>query len=551
MEMTKVTGNWFHIAKAEFQVQTSGFKSNRTALAMGAFALGFVWALIIAPFMMAFVVTEILEIPQSVATMVMPGLMRAGVMFIWLILLILPLSSALQEVKVGQWEILLSNNVNTREILVGSFAGKLAIYGLYVLYLAPLLVAPFAQALEVSYLGQGLMYITIFVITVRTIWLSQILVTAIQARLGASPRGKDLANTLAIALSAVAILPLVGLQLFAPLMSEILGMNIFLIFPFTWGADLVSQLAVAFNGIGLSLASIESTLGFTLVSNVGLLGVFSSAILILGLLSADRLFTIGSGPRTESVTTIQTENMVIRGIRRLSSGSFGVLVVTGLKDFGRKAQNLSRLALLMILALVVPVFVYIRAGEFDLTSVTIMISLMLGFLGVQVFGGAGFLESKDQLWTIQAAPYGVGRYVRAKAIQSIILIIPVVLLPAGLYALLLGLELSQVLFLVSTSFMSCVGGALVGIGIAATNPTYEDTKSGAYRTNNLRGLGLVVVSFMWYLIADMALSMLGYGALMNIIWESQILSILAQVIPLPFVGLAALFVGSYKLSNRE
>ncbi|MHA2210922.1 MAG: hypothetical protein ACXABV_17345, partial [Candidatus Thorarchaeota archaeon] len=156
MEMTKVTGNWFHIAKAEFQVQTSGFKSNRTALAMGAFALGFVWALIIAPFMMAFVVTEILEIPQSVATMVMPGLMRAGVMFIWLILLILPLSSALQEVKVGQWEILLSNNVNTREILVGSFAGKLAIYGLYVLYLAPLLVAPFAQALEVSYLGQGL-----------------------------------------------------------------------------------------------------------------------------------------------------------------------------------------------------------------------------------------------------------------------------------------------------------------------------------------------------------------------------------------------------------
>ncbi|MHA2065486.1 MAG: hypothetical protein ACXABY_14020, partial [Candidatus Thorarchaeota archaeon] len=407
-----MTGNWFHIAKAEFQVQTSGFKSNRTALAMGAFALGFVWALIIAPFMMAFVVTEILEIPQSVATMVMPGLMRAGVMFIWLILLILPLSSALQEVKVGQWEILLSNNVNTREILVGSFAGKLAIYGLYVLYLAPLLVAPFAQALEVSYLGQGLMYITIFVITVRTIWLSQILVTAIQARLGASPRGKDLANTLAIALSAVAILPLVGLQLFAPLMSEILGMNIFLIFPFTWGADLVSQLAVAFNGIGLSLASIESTLGFTLVSNVGLLGVFSSAILILGLLSADRLFTIGSGPRTESVTTIQTENMVIRGIRRLSSGSFGVLVVTGLKDFGRKAQNLSRLALLMILALVVPVFVYIRAGEFDLTSVTIMISLMLGFLGVQVLGGAGFLESKDQLWTIQAAPYGVGRYVR-------------------------------------------------------------------------------------------------------------------------------------------
>jgi hypothetical protein len=551
LEVIKVAGNWFHIAKAEFQVQTSGFKSIRSLVVLGAFLLGIAWALIIAPFMMAFIVTEILGISQSVAAIVMPGLMRAGVMFIWLILLILPLSNALQEVKIGQWEILLSNNVSTREILVGSFAGKMSIYGLYVLYLAPLLVAPFAQALEVSYLGQGLMYVTFFVITVSTIWLSQLVVTAIQARLGSSTRGKDLANALAILLSAVAILPLVGLQLFAPLMSEILGMNVFLLFPFTWGADLVSQLAVAFNGIGLPLIGLEATLGSTLGSNILLLGVFSFAMVILGLLSADRLFTIGAGARTESVTTIHNENVFLRGVSRLSHGSFGVLVVTGLKDFGRKAQNLSRLALLMILTLVVPIFIYIRTGEFDLTSVTVMMSLMLGFLGVQVFGGAGFLESKDQLWTIQAAPYGVRRYVRAKAIQSMILIIPVVLFPAVLYAVLLGFELSQFIFLTSTSFMSCVGGALVGIGIAASNPTYEDTKSGAYRTNNVRGMGLVVVSFMWYLIADMALSMLGYRAVMNIIWESQTLSILAQVIPLPFVGIAAILVGSYRLSNRE
>jgi hypothetical protein len=551
MEVAKVAGNWFHIAKAEFQVQTSSLKSNRTALAMGAFVLGLAWALFIAPLVMSFVVTDVLGISQSTAVVVMPGLMRAGIMFIWMILLILPLSNALKEVKVGQWEILLSNNVQTREILVGSFAGKLAIYGLYVLYLAPLLIAPFAQALEVSSLGQGLMYITVFVITVSTIWLSQVTVTAIQARLGASSRGRDLANALAIALSAVAILPLVGLQLFAPLMSEILGMNVFLLFPFTWGADLVSQLAVAFNGIGLSLIGLEAALGFTMISNVMLLSAFSVTLVILGLLSADRLFTIGAGARNESVTTIHSENIVLRGIRRLSSGSFGVLIVTGLKDFGRKAENLSRLALLMILALVVPVFIYIRAGEIDLTSVTIMMSLMLGFLGVQVFGGAGFLESKDQLWTIQAAPHGVGRYVRAKAAQSVVLIIPVACFPAILYALLLSLELGQVIFLVSTSFMSCVGGALVGIGIAATNPTYEDTKSGAYRTNNIRGMGLVAVSFMWYLLADMVLSMLGYSAMMNLIWESQTLSILAQVMPLPLIGLVTILVGSNRLANRE
>jgi MFS family permease len=174
-----LTGNWFHIAKAEFQVQTSGIKSHRKPIVLGLFVLGIVWALVIAPYLMAFVFTEILGIPQPVLIVIMPGLMRAGIMFIWLILLILPLSNALQEVKIGQWEILLSNNVQTREILVGVFVGRLSVYGLYILYLALLLVAPFAQALDVSPVGQALMYVTVFVITVSIIWLSQLLVTAI------------------------------------------------------------------------------------------------------------------------------------------------------------------------------------------------------------------------------------------------------------------------------------------------------------------------------------------------------------------------------------
>ncbi|MHA2433991.1 MAG: hypothetical protein ACXADO_12235, partial [Candidatus Thorarchaeota archaeon] len=139
-----MTGNWFHIAKAEFQVQTSGIKSHRKPIILGLFVLGIIWALVIAPLFMAIILTGTLRIPQPILVIVMPGLIRAGIMFIWLILLILPLSNALKEVNIGQCEVLISNNVRTCEILVGSFAGKLSVYGLYVLYLAPLLVAPFA-----------------------------------------------------------------------------------------------------------------------------------------------------------------------------------------------------------------------------------------------------------------------------------------------------------------------------------------------------------------------------------------------------------------------
>ena len=251
------------------------------------------------------------------------------------------------------------------------------------------------------------------------------------------------------------------------------------------------------------------------------------------------------------MVTNHKENVVLRGVRRVARNSFGVLVVTGLKDFGRKAQNLSRLVLFMLLAAIVPVFIYFRGGELELTSVNVMMSLMLGFLGAQVFGGTGFLESKDQLWTIQAASQGVKRYMKARAAQSTLLIVPIALLPAIVWTVLLELVPTQIFFLVSTSFTSCVGGALVGMGITANNPTYEDTKSGAYRTNNFRAMGLVAVSFMWYFIVDMILSMLGFSAAMNYIWESQTLSVLAQVIPLPIVGLLVFLVGSHRLSNRE
>jgi hypothetical protein len=38
---------------------------------------------------------------------------------------------------------------------------------------------------------------------------------------------------------------------------------------------------------------------------------------------------------------------------------------------------------------------------------------------------------------------------------------------------------------------------------------------------------------------------------MDVLWESQILSILSQVLPLPFVGLVVVFAGSRQLTTRE
>ena len=125
---------WLCIARTEFQVQTSSFRKRRFSVITGLFGIGFVWALFIAPLLMDLLLNEVLGISGQTLSLVMPSIIRSGMMFIWLILLLFPLSNALKEIKIGQWEILLSNNVSARAIFTGSFLGKLPVNGLLLLF---------------------------------------------------------------------------------------------------------------------------------------------------------------------------------------------------------------------------------------------------------------------------------------------------------------------------------------------------------------------------------------------------------------------------------
>jgi len=555
MEVVDLTGNWYNIAKAEFQVQSSRIRNRRKAIMVGILCLGLIWALVVAPLVMEVLLENVLGISPQVLIPIMPSLMRVGMMFIWFMLLIFPLSSALQEIRIGQWEVLLSNNVSTRDIFVGTFLGRLPTNGLLMLFLAPVLVSPFALGLQISLVGLSLMYITIMAFTLSTIWLSNLVTTAIQAKLGESPRGRDLSNALALVLSLVAVIPLIGLQLFQTLMLEVLGMDIFLALPFTWAADLVTRLGLAFNGIDLStstIAVLDSALGLDITTDVVLLGASIMVLLAVAIASADRLFTLNIGARMETVSTIRRENPLIRGIRRLLPGSFGVLLVTALKDFGRKAQNLSRIALYLILAVVIPLYAGYRSlesGQIDVQTVSVMTAMMLAFMGSIVFGGIGFLESKDQLWIIQSVPHGSTRFVKAKIMQALLLNIPIVLIPATLLTIIFGFHGGDFLLLLTLLLVTANGSALVGIGVTASNPSYENTKSEAFRQNAMRSVGITVASIALYQIADMVLSMLGYGALFSYIWQIPILYLIMLVAPLPIVGVLTVVIGARRLAR--
>ncbi|MHA2301508.1 MAG: hypothetical protein ACXACD_11195 [Candidatus Thorarchaeota archaeon] len=131
--------HWVAIAKADFLVSSSRFRHHRRAVFAGLSIFGVVWAFLLAPLVMDLILqwqTEMAVLLRASVT----GMMRAVLLFMWLTVIVYPLSYALQEISISNWEILLSSNVKTSSIIVGRFAARIPMYCMVVLYLAPILL---------------------------------------------------------------------------------------------------------------------------------------------------------------------------------------------------------------------------------------------------------------------------------------------------------------------------------------------------------------------------------------------------------------------------
>ena len=503
---------WLAIATAEFQVLTSSLRGNRKLYTGILYAIVLVWATVIAPMVFNAVLSAIfpMHVLRPMLMGIFPGLMRTVGLFIWLILLLFPLSMALQEIKIGQWEIFLSNNVRTRDIMAGTFLGKIGLYGLIIVAIAPLLISPFMLAFEVSVIGQLLVYGAVTLLAMGTIWLSNFLTSLVQARLGDSSRGNDIAKALAMVIAIVVIIPMYGLMFFLPTLSEMMGMNAFLILPSTWFSDLISWIAITFNGIGLTGSQI---LGFSsvlqldmLVTSVLVIGfVLGTVGLALG--AADRVFTIEAGVRTEVVTTVGRENVILRGIRKVSTGPFGSLMVTNMKDFLRKAQNLSKIGYGLILAIIMPIIMMAMDIEYlQFSEMFMMLIVMMSLIGAMPFAGTGFLESKDQLWIIQSAPSGGSRFVKSRIASQAMISIVLAVIPSVILYFMMNLTVFEFATLLGLGYVAVVGGMLMATGVTARNPNYEDTKSPAHQANVMMSVMLAEFSILGVLFADIFLT---------------------------------------------
>lgn len=546
-----MTRAWATIAKAEFRVMTSRFRNHRYLATTMLVLVGSIWTFGIAPSMMKGILNLFAPEFQQILAAAYPGVMRSVLLLLWMMILVYPISYSLREIRIGQWEIMLSNNVRTRDMMLGLFLGKIPAYGLLVLFLAPLLISPFIIFYQVSMIGQLFTLLVIVLYVLTTLLLSTIVSTAIQARLGDSARGNDIAKAMGLVVVVLFLLPVYGLLYFAEAFAQLMGLDVFLLLPSTWGADLITWITIFFNGINVpyeTIVGFEGALGLRYEIDLLLSCAYLLLVLLAALVTPDRIFSLEGGVRSDKVITVGDDNVLLRVLKRIVPGSLGILITVSLKDFGRKAQNVSKMLYAMFLAILLPLMLNFSAigdmsnPEQALVITSFMISLVLGMIAGVTFGGVGFLESRDHLWIIKSTPRGVERFMVARLIQSILFGIPIACLPVIIITLILVLPVTHVGVMLLQAYLVLFGTLLVGIGVTALNPAYENTKSAAFYVNAFSSIFITMIALLTGFVLELATGVLEIGLMGGI---------LVSVVPIISIGITIIVFGILKLTKTE
>jgi hypothetical protein len=392
----------------------------------------------------------------------------------------------------------------------------------------------------------------VVVFALVNIWLANIIVTVIQAKIGGSSRSEDVSRALSWAIIPIIAVPGMAIMYFAQQFALIMNTDIFLFLPSTWCADLVTWLAIYFNGVNIpasSIMNLEYILQLGPALDFLLVAAFSALVLIGGIYSSDRLFSIGALSGPSSVASVGKENIFLRGIRRIHGGRFGVLIITSLKDYGRKLQNISKLGYAIFLSILIPLllkFGPLGAVVDDPLFIPIMTTLMLGmmlsiFAGI-AFGGVGLLDSKDQLWIFKSTPKGVPRFIASRITSYFLFALPYILVPSLITWLIMGLSVVELLLLLCYTICSVYGAILVAIGITAFNPTYDNQTSTSFALNTATTVMMIAIT---------SIASLVFGLLSAFETGEFYQSLTLMSIPLPVLGAIIITLGTLKLSWAE
>lgn len=456
---------WFLIAQNEYNLRLSRIRKIRSIFPFLLIGFLVFYVSYLAPLIANLFLDDLLAFLLSeLALAMVPVLLFLAFFY----LLIIPITYTLQSMEAGQVEIFLAAPIKSSDVLLGEFLGALPFYGTFIVLLSGLLTAVLIP------LGLDLLqiFIVVFVmllVFLSAIWIGTVSAGFIQTRFAKSAKGKDLGR----ALSLVIALPLVGAmyaiigggftQALSDPLTNSLTRQILSFLPSSWGSDVILDFAANPGNIG--------AVWFETFARVGGLVLFFVLALWLGTKLSARIYSIE--PTSFVSSKVKPDGIFYKTIRGIGGGgSFGRVLVLVFKDYARRLENLSRLVYVLGLLALINLFLVEPSG--DPGDALIMGVFLFAFLAVLVVGQIT-VGGKESVFIHKKAPSGIGRLLKARLLQSLLVAVPIgfvvtlislLRVPgiAFLDLLLYGVLMSQLV----------AGNVTLALGVALINPEFSE-----------------------------------------------------------------------------
>ncbi len=525
---------WLPIAKTEYRVSTSRIREIRPYLPYILIGGLTIYTLFIAPYIMDFFVDELHELLLSAVAVALIDVL----FFVFFVMFAsMPVASTLQDIKTEHLEIYLSSPVQSSDILIGEFLGKIPFYATFAAIIGGTFTAAlFPLGLDVF---QIIIIVGVFIILFLTAsWIGTMIAVLIRSILMKSARGRDIGKGLAI----VVILPLVAvIYLLIGGYYEVLKdpqnakfvQDLFGFFPWGWSSEIIVAMA---QNPGDILA-----VEFTAFLQIIALVTFFGGSLLLGGFVANRVYNLE--PTSFSASKSNPNSFFYNFIKTLGGGgSSGLLLSSGFKAYFRKMRNIAWLIYGVGLIVVMNVFL----TQPDDPESAFIFSLFMGPLLAAFVASDITLQGKENLLLYRQTPTGTGKYLRIKLYQYCLTNLPIILVViTGVNLLVPGITLEMLIFNVSLTLLIGAAAITMTLGLFLLNPAFHD-KAGEFMINIQVCIFGALIPFFGLLIGldQMLYDMFG---IVDALYPVAIVYIALQWI----LGLIMLSLGAKKLSNME
>ncbi|MFX1572427.1 MAG: hypothetical protein ACFFB0_06735 [Promethearchaeota archaeon] len=412
-----------------------------------------------------------------------------GMMAVFLTIVIYPLNSIYRKTEIGFKEIILASPATPGDIFIGEFIGKVPIYFLGVLLIAPIIIGMLNPIINLNFIQYIVIYVCITILIMFATLLGSILASWIEHKIAKSERARDWGKVILFILAIIMVVMVYSLQfLFKFLMDNPKLRNWVMFYPSLWFTNIILYVIDPILISGYIL-DIWWSISLCIIVPLG--------ILYLSFKKAENFFTVEGG--IERITSvIEKENKFYLIIRKLSGHKWEGLINAQLKEFLRRRENIMKIvyttSIVGILGVLFPLTFGTEIGFIGESLIVVILIYIGGMLYGMLFGSYIFVGNKDLLWVYKRSPRNISALVYSYLISMLIFNILITIGLTFFFALFMKFDFFTTLFFFCFFVLNCEIVISQSIGIQCFNPSFEE-KGRIMTTNILMLMVLQMVPF--------------------------------------------------------